>query len=366
MIIFAHLFLLLGCNPWTGPHERELIWYDAERVEKQLGIDLVSLAQGGPFSPRPRLIVQTNKMVFDNRAWFFQLPEAFFTAPTDSAFFPSLRKTDERLRFLIENELVTTLNKGEIPDTKRQENNLLPLSETLRLQLERMKYIHAQFPEHIRSDAQIALIFEPNIPLKTVLTVTYTVVQANVNDFVYAGRYKDKIRGVLVKPVEKYKENKNQLEGIYEDRCDLFLAPGKAWLQCPAAPPLAVGKNCSVNNWQELYAKILSLQTTCAAKRQDNKPITLWAKFDSQITFADFVAVTSLGFKAYPNIIQQEFPMIFPTKENPNPEKACENVIQFAHLSLAQMDYLCLEPVGKESLPFTQVFPNHPAPQEAP
>jgi hypothetical protein len=40
--------LLLACNPWTEVLEREQGWYDADRIESELGIDLVEISAGEP------------------------------------------------------------------------------------------------------------------------------------------------------------------------------------------------------------------------------------------------------------------------------------------------------------------------------
>ena len=98
--------VLLACNPWAGVHQREAIWYDAARVETELGIALAPLKASAPLGHHPRILVRSDGIGFDNRAWFLSLPDTYFLREDASV--------EELSAPLIEEELLVALEDGRL------------------------------------------------------------------------------------------------------------------------------------------------------------------------------------------------------------------------------------------------------------
>ena len=107
------LYAFVACNPWQEIHDRELMWYDKERIETDLGIELMTLQRGGPLGYNHRLVIHRNGMSFDNHAWFLSLPDTFFL---DQSYAPNRSELIYMQRGLLnqQNNFIT-LENGHLP-----------------------------------------------------------------------------------------------------------------------------------------------------------------------------------------------------------------------------------------------------------
>ena len=301
------------------------MWYDKDRVEAELDIELMPLKRGGALGYNSRLIIHRNGISFDNHSWFLSLPDEFFLdedyAPERSMIVPQQKLLrDQRTDFI-------TLEEGKFPAGKswdgaqHQQIQIPELSDILeeqrRTQESVARWWRNKRPRHTDDitdieedegmesegethsmhtsfedmsweelgntaweeesiftsqvtqedktmyDYHLSVVVEPDIPMKTIYRVMYT---AHSESFVsmLAGWQDDRLQGVLSKPVIAYKKPPaNLYPSVHPLHCSAFLSPTKGWVSCGHAPPISTNKDCSDPDWERIMKDLSILNTRC-------------------------------------------------------------------------------------------------------
>ena len=67
------LLSLLACDPVAPEQRAEAVFYDANRLESELGIRLVEVPDGEPLRHTIRMVIRADRIEIDNRAWWLEV-----------------------------------------------------------------------------------------------------------------------------------------------------------------------------------------------------------------------------------------------------------------------------------------------------
>ncbi|MDP6935649.1 MAG: hypothetical protein QGG40_22205, partial [Myxococcota bacterium] len=238
------LLLLFACNPWSPVHERELTWYDPDRVETELGVDLVDLPAGEPLPPAARVVIRTDRIEFDNRGWFLDLPDAFFLGED--------LDTEQRRAFLQESTVVE-LDDGVVPGS-REGLLIEPLYDTLDQQLQTEAELARKLGTTLTGDFH--LVSEPDVPWETVMAAMYTGGQARFGLPTLVGRVGDRLGSAMTFSADV------DTPGCGLQGTQVITAEG-SWIHLPDLPALTGPDGCSGMDWTGLHESIGTLLDHC-------------------------------------------------------------------------------------------------------
>lgn len=232
----------MACNPWRGVHEAELVWHDADRIEAELGLTLVPLQAAAPLGPWPRVVVRSDRIDVDNRAWFLSLPDAYFLDPDASV--------KDLAAPLVAEEGVVALMEGRVAETDLQGALLLPLYEVLHAHADRAQDLGARGEGYPSFGGDLTLVAEPDVPVETLAAVVYAAGQARYGSWMLAGRAGGRLQGALAMPPlldtdpDRPQALRRRADGCLVD-CTVLLGGETERAVCGALPPIAAAPGCA-------------------------------------------------------------------------------------------------------------------------
>ncbi len=231
-----------ACSPWRGLHEAEQVWHDADRIEAELGLALVPLQAAAPLGSWPRVVVRSDRIDVDNRAWFLSLPDAYFLSPEASV--------EDLAAPLVVKEGVVALSEGWVSEADLEGALVVPLYEVLQAHADRAQDLGARGEGYPSFGGDLTLVAEPDVPVETLAAVAYAAGQAEYGSWMLAGRAAGRLQGALSMPPllaadpDLPEKRRRRAAGCLVD-CTVLLGGETERAVCGSLPPVSAAPGCA-------------------------------------------------------------------------------------------------------------------------
>lgn len=332
------MFLLLACSPWSGVAEREAVWYDADRVEGELLVDLVELQGGAPIGYWPRVVVREDGIDFDNRAWFLTQPAEVFAQARDDSSRGQLEAT------LIEATQVADVIDGAVPDDQTKGQLITALYELMRDAADAAKETGDRYPD-APFEGRVSVVVEPGVPYTVSRTVLYTAGQAQYGQIAMVGRSGTTLRGA-------HASGRPGVGFACALDATMILDDDLQWVQIGEVP-LVGPQGCETESASALMDSIAELPRLCrsrwdagAAEVFDDgtAPSADWECV--HVALLPHGAASSARVLGAANATYAHHPTLVPTYylggvDDPDWASSCPLAVGVEDLSDAQLDVVC-------------------------
>ena len=347
------LAVLAACNPWSDIHEAELVWHDADRIETELGITLAPLGASAPVGPWPRVVVRSDRIDFDNRAWFLSLPDAYFLDPE--------RSFKELSAPLVVHEGLVSLQDGSLEPADRTGQLVPVLYEALQRQADEARSAGQRFGPNHDFAGHITVVAEPDTPIETLNAVLYSAGQAQHGSWMFAGRTGDKLHAALSAPpldasAPDLGLRLRDRQGRCLVQCRLHVGHGMELASCGELPPIGSAQGCSPAELGVLDA-LGTLRDRCQSRwaelPEDDMPrgpapaqgadsCIGMQLVGEGITYQEVVDEMAAAHRHHPEL-QQSFVYAGPSEASDaaSLQAACAFVLDPGTLTEAQLDLAC-------------------------
>ena len=325
--------VLQACNPWSALHEREQIWYDADRIENEQELDLIEIEAGEPIGYWPRIVVRSDRIEFDNRAWFLSLPEEFFLSDEHTDI--------DRRAYLVESQTVEILALGAMTPSNGQDVPFPQLARVFEEHANSVESFRERFALSEPNMHRTTVISEPDVPWGTAAGIMYTAMQSLVDLPVLAGRVGNRLRTPMASVSD---------EGLCLVEGRQRLTNDGAWLEIPGIPPLVGEDGCAGSDWASIMDAAETLLEGCHARWPGELPIIDLGALDAlefydpciQISMQVSEDVTVEAVMTALSESYQRYPDLRPIFHQANVEASmCQDGLVFAELTAARLDQFC-------------------------
>ena len=208
------------------------------------------------------MVVRSDRIDVDNRAWFLSLPDAYFLDRDASV--------DDLAAPLVDKRGVVALSEGRVSEADRQGALVVSLYEVLQAHADRAKDLGARGSGYPRFGGDLTLVAEPDVPVETLAAVAYAAGQAQYGSVMLAGRADGRLQGALSMPPllaadpELPQKRRRRMAGCLVD-CTVLLGGETERAVCGSLPPVSAAPGCAAADLAVVDA-LAQLADRCAER----------------------------------------------------------------------------------------------------